>query len=60
MTALQEALEAAGVEFTNGEGPGVRLSPAASTGAEVGGASDLTKDERARPRRSKKTNEKKP
>jgi hypothetical protein len=59
MTALQGALEAAGVEFTNGERPGVRLSPPAPRGAGVGGVSDLTKDEMARPRRSKKTNEKK-
>jgi transcriptional regulator with XRE-family HTH domain len=59
MTALQEALEAAGVEFTNGERPGVGLSPTAPTVAELAGSSNLTKDERARPRRSKKTNEKK-
>jgi hypothetical protein len=30
MSALQQALEAAGVEFTNGERPGVRLSAAAA------------------------------
>jgi transcriptional regulator with XRE-family HTH domain len=27
LAAIQRALEAAGVEFTNGKGPGVRLSP---------------------------------
>jgi transcriptional regulator with XRE-family HTH domain len=30
MDALQRALEAAGVEFTNGEQPGVRLSKASA------------------------------
>jgi transcriptional regulator with XRE-family HTH domain len=32
--ALQRALEAAGVEFTNGDQPGVRLSKAAAQPAE--------------------------
>jgi transcriptional regulator with XRE-family HTH domain len=27
LTLIQQALEAAGVEFTNGEAPGVRLHP---------------------------------
>jgi len=27
LTAIQRALEAAGVEFTNGDAPGVRLRP---------------------------------
>jgi transcriptional regulator with XRE-family HTH domain len=31
--ALQSALEAAGVEFTNGNQPGVRLTKGAATGA---------------------------
>jgi hypothetical protein len=57
--ALRRALEAAGVEFTNGERPGVRLSPAAPIDAGVGGASDLTKDAKTRPRTSKKAKEKK-
>jgi transcriptional regulator with XRE-family HTH domain len=43
MDALQRALEAAGVEFTNGEQPGVRLTKAAAAGsAEPAGASNPT------------------
>jgi transcriptional regulator with XRE-family HTH domain len=41
MDALQGALEAAGVEFTNGEQPGVRLSKvAAAESAESAGVSN--------------------
>jgi hypothetical protein len=37
--ALRRALESAGVEFTNGERPGVRLSPEAARGqTKAGGA----------------------
>ena len=37
--ALQRALEAAGIEFTNGDQPGVRLTKAAAArSAEPGGA----------------------
>jgi transcriptional regulator with XRE-family HTH domain len=35
MDALQGALEAAGVEFTNGQQPGVRLTKAAAAHSEV-------------------------
>jgi hypothetical protein len=38
--ALRQALEAAGVEFTNGERPGVRLS--ATAAAQFAGANALT------------------
>jgi transcriptional regulator with XRE-family HTH domain len=42
--ALQRALEAAGVEFTNGDQPGVRLTKAAAAySAEPANASNLTK-----------------
>jgi transcriptional regulator with XRE-family HTH domain len=34
MDALQRALEAAGIEFTNGEQPGVRLTKAAAARSE--------------------------
>jgi hypothetical protein len=34
--ALRRALESAGVEFTNGERPGVRLSPEAAQGLTKG------------------------
>jgi transcriptional regulator with XRE-family HTH domain len=41
MDALQRALEAAGVEFTNGEQPGVRLTKAAAArSAEPASASN--------------------
>jgi transcriptional regulator with XRE-family HTH domain len=43
MDALQRALEAAGVEFTNGEQPGVRLAKAAAAhSAEIAGSSNPT------------------
>jgi len=42
--ALQRALEAAGVEFTNGDQPGVRLAKAAAAhSAEPASALNLTK-----------------
>lgn len=34
LAAIRTALEAAGVEFTNGDAPGVRLRPAGATGGE--------------------------
>ena len=34
MDALQRALEAAGIEFTNGEQPGVRLTKAAASASD--------------------------
>src|SRR6478735_777235 len=37
--ALRQALEAAGVEFTNGDQPGVRLTMAAARSAEAAAAS---------------------
>jgi len=56
--AIQRALEAAGVEFTNGDQPGVRLTPAAATQLQVAirspksGIADKTESERpARKRR---------
>ena len=39
---LQRALEAAGVEFTNGDQPGVRLAKTAAGPAETAGASKPT------------------
>jgi transcriptional regulator with XRE-family HTH domain len=43
INALQQALEAAGVEFTNGNQPGVRLTEAAAArSAELGSASKST------------------
>src|SRR6202451_14990 len=36
--ALQRALEAAGVEFTNGEQPGVRLAKSAASTSDAGKA----------------------
>ena len=40
--ALQRALEAAGVEFTNGDQPGLRLSRAAAVGAKESANSPRT------------------
>ena len=34
LAAIRTALEAAGVEFTNGDAPGVRLRPTATVGGE--------------------------
>src|SRR5271154_6384814 len=52
--ALRRALEAAGVEFTNGDRPGVRLSAVASAHPLQVGASKATKAEKVRPRPSEK------
>jgi transcriptional regulator with XRE-family HTH domain len=58
--ALQRALEAAGVEFTNGDQPGVRLSKAAASHREESGsASNPTVAAKAARRRTAKLTEKK-
>jgi transcriptional regulator with XRE-family HTH domain len=60
MDALQRALEAAGVEFTNGEQPGVRLTKAAATrSAESASASNPTAAAKAPRRQTAKATEKK-
>jgi transcriptional regulator with XRE-family HTH domain len=60
MDALQRALELAGVEFTNGGQPGVRLTKAAAARlAEPGGASDPTVAAKAARRKVAKATEKK-
>src|SRR5271169_3278924 len=49
MDALQRALEAAGVEFTNGEQPGVRMTKAAAAHpADVGASTPRTAAKAAR------------
>jgi transcriptional regulator with XRE-family HTH domain len=58
--ALQRALEAAGVEFTNGEQPGVRLiKAAAAQSAKRVGASNPTPAAQAARRKNAKAAEKK-
>jgi transcriptional regulator with XRE-family HTH domain len=58
--ALQRALEAAGVEFTNGEQPGVRLTKAAvAHSAEPASASNPTPAAQAARRKTAKATEKK-
>jgi transcriptional regulator with XRE-family HTH domain len=53
MDALQRALEAAGIEFTNGEQPGVRLTKAAAAhSAEPATASNPTAAEKAARRKT--------
>jgi transcriptional regulator with XRE-family HTH domain len=60
LDSLQRALEAAGVEFTNGEQPGVRLSKAAAAhSAGPASASNPTLSAKAARRRSAKPTEKK-
>ena len=59
MDALQRALEAAGVEFTNGEQPGVRLTKAAARPAESEGASDPMAAAKTARHKTAKANEKK-
>ena len=58
MNALQGALEAAGVEFTYGERPGVRFSAAAAARPPQVSAPNPGKADRARPRKSEKTERK--
>src|ERR1044072_7592547 len=60
MDALQRTLEAAGIEFTNGEQPGVRLSKNASANsAQQASLSNLTTAVKATSRKSAKATEKK-
>jgi transcriptional regulator with XRE-family HTH domain len=59
--ALQRALEAAGVEFTNGDQPGVRLTKAAAAqSAEFASASNPTVATKAARRKTAKATDKKP
>ncbi len=58
--ALQRALEVAGVEFTNGDQPGVRLTKAAAThSTKVASAPNPAVAAKAARRKSAKANEKK-
>jgi transcriptional regulator with XRE-family HTH domain len=60
MDALQRALEAAGIEFTNGEQPGVRLAKAAAArSAEPASGSNPTAAAKAPRRKTAKATEKK-
>jgi transcriptional regulator with XRE-family HTH domain len=60
MDALQRALEAAGIEFTNGEQPGVRLTKAAAAhSAEPASASNTTDATNAARRKTAKATDKK-
>src|SRR6476619_6324342 len=59
MDALQRALEAAGVEFTNGEQPGVRMTKAAAARSTGASAPDpRTAAQAARPKTAKPTDKK--
>jgi transcriptional regulator with XRE-family HTH domain len=57
--ALQRALEAAGIEFTNGDQPGVRLTKAAARPAEPGSAQSRRVATKVVRRKTAKANEKK-
>src|SRR5262245_23653259 len=57
--ALQRALEAAGIEFTNGNQPGVRLTKAAAAPAEPGSAQSRRVAAKVVRRKTAKANEKK-
>ena len=58
--ALQRALEAAGIEFTNGDQPGVRLTRAAAArSAEPGSAQSRRVAAKVVRRKTAKANEKK-
>ena len=58
--ALQRALEAAGIEFTNGDQPGVRLTKAAAArSAEPGSAQSRRVAAKVVRRKTAKANEKK-
>ena len=60
VAALVRALEAAGIEFTNGEQPGVRLAKAAAArSAEPASASNPTAAAKAPRRKAAKATEKK-
>jgi transcriptional regulator with XRE-family HTH domain len=59
MDALQAALEAAGIEFTNGDQPGVRLTKAAaSRSTEAASASNRLVTAKARRRKDEATEKK--
>ncbi len=57
--ALQRALEAAGIEFTNGDQPGVRLTKAAAARSEPGSAQSRRVAAKVVRRKTAKANEKK-
>ena len=58
--ALQRALEAAGIEFTNGDQPGVRLTKAAAARpAQPGSPQSRRVAAKVVPRKTAKANEKK-
>jgi transcriptional regulator with XRE-family HTH domain len=59
LDVMQRALEAAGVEFTNGEQPGVRLTKAAARSAETASASNPKVAAKAGRRKAAKATEKK-
>jgi transcriptional regulator with XRE-family HTH domain len=60
LDVIQRALEAAGVEFTNGHQPGVRLTKAAAAqSAEPASASNPTVATKAAGRKTPKVSEKK-
>jgi transcriptional regulator with XRE-family HTH domain len=60
MDALQRALEAAGIEFTNGDQPGVRLTKAAAVRFNESGATQSpTVRVEISPRQTAKANKKK-
>jgi transcriptional regulator with XRE-family HTH domain len=60
MDRLQHALEAAGVEFTNGDQPGVRLTKAAAArSAKPASASNPTDAAKSAKRKATKATEKK-
>jgi transcriptional regulator with XRE-family HTH domain len=57
--ALQRALEAAGIEFTNGDQPGLRLTNAAARLTEPGSAQSRRVAAKVVRRKAAKANEKK-
>jgi transcriptional regulator with XRE-family HTH domain len=59
MDALQRALEAAGVEFTNGEQPGVRMTKAAAAHSADASASNPRAAAKAARRKTANATEKK-
>jgi transcriptional regulator with XRE-family HTH domain len=57
--ALQRALEAAGIEFTNGDQPGVRLTKAAAARPSKPGSAQSRRVAKVVRRKTAKANEKK-
>jgi hypothetical protein len=57
--ALQRALEAAGVEFTNGDQPGVRLTAATQSTESASGSNPTVATKAGRPKTTKETEKKK-